>query len=398
MIPARALPILAGLLAGIPGPAAGGEGPAGFFSLEHRAFPRPPLFPSQVRHFNSAMALEIGYATEAAGFPYLVSKGFVRVDEHDPERTRFDVKELHLDFRTTKWALSLGANQVFWGVAESRHLVDVINQVDLAGDLDMEDKLGQTLFLASFNSGTGGRFDFFAMTLFRPRPFPGTRGRPGIPIPLAESPDYESSLGRWQPDWALRWSHSLGALDWAVEGFHGTAREPRLLPGLSDGGLILRTRYEVILQGGAELQWTSGAWQWKLEALSRQGQGPYFTAMTAGFEYLVADIYRGTSLSPMLEYNHDDRKNATVNIYDNDLFAGFRIDLNDLSDTRIKGGALTDLEGGTVLGTVEGNRRFGESWKVLLEGRFFSVRKGDGDFLGYFRRDHHVRAELERHF
>ena len=34
---------------------------------------------------------------------------------------------------------------MFWGVTESVHLVDIINQTDFAGDIDGEDKLGQTM-------------------------------------------------------------------------------------------------------------------------------------------------------------------------------------------------------------------------------------------------------------
>ena len=38
-----------------------------------------------------------------------------------------------------------GVRRVFWGVAESNHLVDVINQTDAIENPDQEDKLGQPM-------------------------------------------------------------------------------------------------------------------------------------------------------------------------------------------------------------------------------------------------------------
>ena len=45
----------------------------------------------------------------------------------------------------TTGRLLVGAAKVFWGTAESRHLVDIINQTDAVEDIDEEDKLGQPM-------------------------------------------------------------------------------------------------------------------------------------------------------------------------------------------------------------------------------------------------------------
>ena len=39
----------------------------------------------------------------------------------------------------------VGVGKVFWGVTESQHLVDIINQTDLVENIDTEDKLGQPM-------------------------------------------------------------------------------------------------------------------------------------------------------------------------------------------------------------------------------------------------------------
>lgn len=64
----------------------------------------------------------------------------------------------------------------FWGVAEARHLVDIINQTDEVENFDREDKLGQPMInLALINNW--GTLDFFLLTGFRDRTFPGREGR-----------------------------------------------------------------------------------------------------------------------------------------------------------------------------------------------------------------------------
>jgi hypothetical protein len=81
--------------------------------------------------------------------------------------------------------LSLGINTIFWGVTESQHLVDIINQTD------------------------------FVLPSFRPRQFAGEKGRLRS-IPLAENAheQYQSDKGDDHIDFALRWSHYLG--DWSL--------------------------------------------------------------------------------------------------------------------------------------------------------------------------------------
>ncbi|MBL4614482.1 MAG: hypothetical protein JKY27_06390, partial [Magnetovibrio sp.] len=67
---------------------------------------------------------------------------YLRLDAQDKERTHFDVRELKYLHVGEDWDLIVGADKVFWGVMESKHLVDIINQNDAVEDIDGEDKLG----------------------------------------------------------------------------------------------------------------------------------------------------------------------------------------------------------------------------------------------------------------
>ena len=70
---------------------------------------------------------------------------FGRIDQNDSQRTRIDVREGYYQYLAPNFDLTIGLAKVFWGVTESVHLVDVINQIDWLEDVDGEDKLGQPM-------------------------------------------------------------------------------------------------------------------------------------------------------------------------------------------------------------------------------------------------------------
>lgn len=379
------------------GHAATFEAPTGHFAWEQRVFPRTPEVPGRIRRSDAALSGEVGLRRDPGGPLTAEAKAFARVDEKDPERTRFDLPELLATWRSGSWRLDAGQTRIFWGVTEGRHLVDIVNQTDASGDLDGEDKLGQPLLRTAWNSAAAGLLEALLMTGFRPRPFPGATGRPGLPYPVRDDdPGYASAAGRWSPDLALRWSHAASAWDWALSGFAGTARDPRLRLEGGAEGIRIRPRYDRILQAGSEAQWTAGAWSWKLEALARRGQGPWFTAATGGLEYQVPAAWSSGDLTVFLEYNRDTRRNGSVDIYDNDLFAALRWAAGGPDETTLEAGCLADVEQGTVIGKAEAGRRFLEVWLAKVEGRIFSIR--EAGILEAFRRDHHLRLELRRVF
>ena len=70
---------------------------------------------------------------------------FVRWDNTDAERSIVDLREAYWAFDSDTAEILVGVNTVFWGVTESVHLVDIINQTDAVADIDGEDKLGQPM-------------------------------------------------------------------------------------------------------------------------------------------------------------------------------------------------------------------------------------------------------------
>ena len=87
---------------------------------------------------------------------------FARYDNQDDERSHVDLREAYWGYDGDSWDVNAGFSKVFWGVAESRHLVDVINQTDLVEDLDQEDKLGQPMVNVNLQRDYG-RFELYVM-------------------------------------------------------------------------------------------------------------------------------------------------------------------------------------------------------------------------------------------
>ena len=68
-----------------------------------------------------------------------------RVASTGGEMSHVDIRELNLLYTQDNWEGIAGISRVFWGVTESGHLVDIINQTDQLEGFDGEDKLGQAM-------------------------------------------------------------------------------------------------------------------------------------------------------------------------------------------------------------------------------------------------------------
>ncbi len=106
--------------------------------------------------------------------------------------------------------MRVGFRKVFWGVTESEHLVDIVNQTDLVEDLDMEEKLGQPMVnLALIRDW--GTIDLFVLPGFRERTFSGPQGRFRFnpPLDVGDSQFEKHGVER-QMAYAMRWSKVHG--------------------------------------------------------------------------------------------------------------------------------------------------------------------------------------------
>ena len=320
---------------------------------------------------------------------------FLRADDEDGGREHADIREL-LWLRVdgdNEWRI--GINTMFWGVTESKHLVDVINQIDRVEGVDGEDKLGQPMIhLKRYRDW--GVLDFLILPYFRERGFREEEGRLRPPLVVdTDRPQYESSDEERHVDFALRFSQTYGDLDIGVHLFDGTSREPLLLAGTDDtGDAVLIPFYEQMTQFGVDAQLIYEDWIWRLEYIYRDAASNNYSAWTAGPEYTFYGILESAvDLGIVIEYSYDDRPEGERDILDRDVFLGGRFAFNDEQSTEILAGFIVDTERQTRSFRVEGNRRFGDSWKGTLELQTFTNVDGE-DPVAAFERDDFVLLEM----
>lgn len=367
---------------------------SGEVAVEGRVFPYQPRFDGQSDdpQFALSGAPELVWEDESVRVRL---SPVARLDSIDDHRSYFDLREAYALWQRGPWEFTLGADVLFWGITESRHLVNIVNQIDALEDVNEESFLGQPMARASLRQGTA-QFTAIIMTGFRERDFPSREGRLRPEIRVSSDARYESSAEQWAPDIALRYSVASGPLDVGLSAFHGTSREPRLV--LSDG-TVPRPHYDRISQVSLDLQFTDEAWLWKLEALAREGQGDVFGAAVGGFEWTTPQFAGTTAdLGLLAEYSYDGRgPDAPFTALDNDLFLGARLTFNDAQDTTLLIGGVADLNGGAQSFRLEFARRIGDDWTVNVTAQAFAHAKRTSGEVA-FEQDDFVSVRLARHF
>jgi len=333
---------------------------------------------------------------------------FIRIDQYDDERTHGDLRELYFQKLFDNWELRLGISKVYWGVTESQHLVDVINQTDSVESIDGEDKLGQPMIKASFENDWG-MVDVFILPYFRERTFQDEEGRPRPTLVVDGSQtNYESSDEEKNVDLALRWFHYIDELEIGLSYFNGTSREPILSLGSKDGSPVLTPYYPLMQQIGIDAQLTTEEWLWKLEMIARDWQSfdslnsqivdERFIALTGGFEYTFVGIAESDAdVGLVAEYLYDDRDQQTTSFFQNDILVALRLAVNDAASSEALLGIIYDLDYQEYLVSLEANRRFADSWKATLEIRTFNNVDNDS-LLNGIAKDDFIQLDIAYYF
>ena len=370
----------------------------GFIGLGTQAFWLDGQYKGQKNGINPSLLLQPEFYWRSDDSRQRISiVGFARVDSVDDERTHADLREAYWGIDGDGWDFTAGVSRIFWGVTESRHLVDVINQTDLIESIDKESKLGQPLVNLNLQRDYG-RFGLYVMPYFRERTFPGVDGRFRGPLVVdTENPIYESSSEENHIDLALRYSHYIGDVDIGASLFEGTSREARFV--VAPEGDRLLPVYDQMTQFGVDVQYTDEAWLWKLEAIARDTRIDSFMAAVGGFEYTFFGISDSSAdVGVLLEYLYDGRDHLSApTASDNDLFVGTRLALNDSEDTSVLAGVAVDLDTRELFLNIEAERRFGENLSVELQLRTF-MNAEPGGALFAVEHDDYLQLRLSWYY
>ena len=354
----------------------------------------------------------------AEGEQTIVFKPYVRIDSADDERTHGDIRELSWMTYGDDWEITAGISKVYWGVAESQHLVDIINQTDFVEAPDGEDKLGQPMVKLSFIRDWG-TVTGFVLPGFRERTFPGEEGRFRTALPIdSDNAQYQAGEEGAHVDYALRWNHTIGDYDLGLSWFNGTSRDPVFLPTNFVSPTELSPFYAQINQLGLDLQATLDSWLWKFEAIYRTYDDSVknsfddlgaltqrdfgvedYAAATGGFEYTFYGPFETNwDWGVLAEYQYDSREDGSIAIGQNDAFLGTRIAFNDAPSSEVLAGISQDLDNaGTQSFVIEFATRINEGLKLNVD--VFLLMSDDDENVSYqFKRDDYVQLSLNYYY
>lgn len=371
---------------------------AGHVAADARVYAFDAKYPGQARGDTVSLVVEPEVQAKTEDEVHTATlRPFYRLDPSDEKRSHADLREGSYKIAAGSFQGGIGAGQFTWGTLESYKPTDVMNQTDFVEAIDGTAKLGQPYASAGF-VGEKAALRFYYLPYFRDRTFQGLRGRPRFAVPIdTDHPVFASDLGRWQPSGAARFTLSLGDFDFGAGLFTGLSREPRFVAELTTGQIA--PRYDHIHQGSLDAQWTIGALVLKAEGYVRLwGESlRAFVAGGAGGEYTFFKLIGEADLSIGAEVLLDSRPvDAAPTFFQHDAFLGFRLAVNDTSNTEILLGAIVDAFDFQTFGRIGASRRFGEHWRVFLDVNTFVGRPGKLE--SSFLHDDHLRARIAYFF
>jgi hypothetical protein len=366
--------------------------------FDYQYFPNEGIYREQEDSFIATL-IELNYShtwnNNRESFSFIP---FLRVNQHNTNRSHIDIRELVWIKSFRDWEFTIGVNQVFWGVAESQHLVDVINQYDYLEDMSGLTKLGQPLINIAWVK-IWGVLDFYLLPYFRERAFPENQARLRMPFSIEDKSRYSNSEKEWHKDFAIRWSHHFENWDLGISYFSGINRDPEfILEEKSTGNYVLVPYYSLMSQTGLSLQYTVESWLWKLEAISRHARAEDYFAYTGGFEYTFYSVF-GTraDIGLMMEYLYDDRGDEAQTPFEDDYYIGCRLVFNDIDNTSITVGMISDSETPAKMITMDATKLIGNDWDISFLGTIFMDQPETDIFYG-FRKDDYIELRIGWYF
>ena len=325
----------------------------------------------------------------------IVGEFIARGDEKDSGRRITEARQAYFRTPLAGFDVFVGNRQEFWGKAESKNVVDVINQSDAAANEGKSDKLGAPSISAERYLDIGD-LQLWYISSFREKTFNDSDAHPSSGLPVS-SAQYARKEGKDADDFAARLSSFVGDWDLAGSVFYGTARDPIL--SVASGGSALNPYYALQKSIGLEAQYTGDVTLLKWESLQGTQSsllGAHdFAAAVAGIEYTFYGPFETMwDIGLIVEIQHDDRPQAAANQFG---VAGVRLVFNDIADSNILFLASADRKADQSVVSLEASRRISDVTSVKLTSQFYNARTTTSTF-GQLSDDDAVTLTLNMFF
>ena len=278
----------------------------------------------------------------------------------DPEVAQnIDLNEAYLEYANNDLSYLVGNNILFWGKNEFYNPVDIINSKDFSNGLAEGEKKGQTMINVKRYFETS-ELNFFILPVIT-NTYPTSKIRPQLALDIDTTNTYADGASKDNIGKALRWSGYIDEYDYGLSFYEGNTKDPALV--LNSGKFV--PKYSEITQLGLDLQATKENTLYKSEVVYRENQYDNngniedYTNLILGIEHSNYGILeKSWDLSNIVEYSYDTRSTKSHHGYQNDLFFGARLVLNDIEDTQYFVSIQNDLDKNTRALTFNYESRF----------------------------------------
>ena len=128
------------------------------------------------------------------------------------------------------------------------------------------------------------------------------------------------------------------------------------------------------------------------------GKEETYVAGGIGAEYTFKSFFEtGADVGVLAEFLWDSRGRRSTTLFENDMFVGVRVNLNDKDDTRALLGYIQDVKDSDKIIYFGASRRITDAMRIDFQARFFLNPSADR-ILYDVRKDHYLQVSLQYRF
>tara|TARA_B100001057_G_scaffold87435_1_gene83382 strand:- start:213 stop:1391 length:1179 start_codon:yes stop_codon:yes gene_type:complete len=283
-------------------------------------------------------------------------------------RDQINFNEAYVSGYRDNFDYLIGNNIIFWGKSEFFNPVDVINSQDFSKGLNKGEKIGQPM--VNFKRYLDiGDLDLYLLYPTK-NIYPLEKIRSQITLNFDDYSKYSNGASSTNPGIGIRLSGYRGDIDYGLSMYNGNTKDPGLF--IINGKIV--PNYSKISQIGFDFQLTRDSHLYKSEIIYRSDQfdsknilSNYY-ASNLGYEKTIFNfLERNWDLGLIAEHAYDSRGRTSHTGFQNDLFLGTTLALNDIQDTQSRFIVINDLDRQT------------RSMTITYESRFFSLIRGGAE-------------------
>jgi len=313
----------------------------------------------------------------------IVFNGKAIVDADDKNRRYFDANDLYYKHNFENSDLLIGRNTRFWGAMEFYNHTDVFNTKDWRDNpFDYDAKIG------SNNIAYTRYFENSELALIakvgQERQRVQDQKSVNNFLPPSYSDDLQTQKDKNRPTVYLKYAGSAEEmqLDYALIYQNGYDEQRYLAP---KGASLHQNAYLVNkVMGYATL--VKGETIYKTELAYTKSDDEKvsdYAQYSVGLEHTLYGVWGKSDLGLLAEYYKYDAKDNTKlgakefgNLFQDDVALGFRLSLNDSSDSDVLGGVSIDQDNQEKVVFVEYNTRLFEKYKFGLSYQHLEPKRG----------------------